>query len=196
MSITQLARHSIVYGLGHILSRFITFLLLPILTSSLSTMDFGAISKFYAFTGFAMAFYRYGMDTALMKFYIENNNDQSYFSSIFFLQILSSLLFSFFLYLFSHYLSTWIFGFYNFKYMVYMISIIFSDIVWNLNAITLRAEKKPVSYIVLNLINVSTILILTIIYVNHLSMGIGGVLFANLFGSVLTLFFSLYILSQ
>ena len=100
MSIIELAKQSFIYGFGHILSRFITFLLLPVLTLTLTTYEFGVISKFYAFTGLAMAFYRYGMDTALMKFYIQNKKTKVYFSSIFILQILSSLLFSGLLFLF------------------------------------------------------------------------------------------------
>tara|TARA_B100001123_G_C15121337_1_gene951474 strand:- start:37 stop:1089 length:1053 start_codon:yes stop_codon:yes gene_type:complete len=75
-----------------------------------------------------------------------------------------------------------------------MIIIIFSDIIWNLNTITLRAEKKPFPFIVLNLTNVISILILTIHFVNNNSMGIEGVLYANVLGSLLTLGLSLVLL--
>ena len=54
MSIIQLAKQSFIYGFGHILSRLITFLLLPILTLSLTTNEFGIVSKFYAFMGFSI----------------------------------------------------------------------------------------------------------------------------------------------
>ena len=187
MSIIQLAKQSVIYGFGHIVSRFITFLLLPILTVSLTTNEFGIISKFYAFTGFAMAFYRYGMDTALMKFYIEKENSKLYFSSILILQILSSLIFSGCIFILSKYLSILIFGVYNQQYIVFLIIIIFSDIMWNLITITLRAEKKPLPFISLNLINVVSILLLTLYYVNQRDMGVEGVLLANVLGSIITL---------
>ena len=194
MSITQLAKQSMIYGLGHIASRFITFLLLPILTSSLTTNEFGIISKFYAFTGVAMALYRYGMDTALMKFYIQNDNSKSYFSSIIILQILSSILFSGLIWITGHQLSQFIFGIYNPKYIVYIITIIYADIVWNLITLTLRVEKKPILFISINLLNVVSILILTIYLVNQHMMGVQGVLLANVIASLITLFISLFLL--
>ena len=117
MSIIQLAKQSMIYGFGHIISRFITFLLLPILTVSLPTNEFGIISKFYAFTGFSMAFYRYGMDTALMKFYIQTQYSKAYFSSILVLQIISSILFSGLILIAGEPLSQLIFGFYEQKYV-------------------------------------------------------------------------------
>ena len=46
MSIVKLIKQSLVYGVGHVLSRFITFLLLPVLTLSLTTNEFGGIAKF------------------------------------------------------------------------------------------------------------------------------------------------------
>ena len=194
MSIIQLAKQSVVYGFGHIISRFITFLLLPILTVSLTTNEFGIISKFYAFTSFAMAFYRYGMDTALMKFYIQNKNSKAYFSSILILQILSSILFSILIFIGGKYISQFIFGFYKQEYILFVIIIIFADIIWNLNVITLRAEKKPVQFIALNLINVITVLVLTIYLVNQQMMGITGVLLANVIASMMTLVISLFLL--
>jgi O-antigen/teichoic acid export membrane protein len=194
MSIIQLAKQSIIYGLGHIISRFITFLLLPILTVSLTTNEFGIISKFYAFTGFAMAFYRYGMDTALMKFYIQTHYSKAYFSSILVLQIISSILFSGLILIAGQPLSQLIFGFYEQKYILYIITIICADIIWNLSALILRVEKKPILFISLNLINVISILALTIYLVNEEMMGIEGVLLANVIASIITLIISSYLL--
>ena len=94
MSIASLGKQSLVYGFGHILARLGTFLLLPLLTHSLTPKEYGIISIIYIFIGFAMTFYRYGMDTALMKFYIDEDYQKSYFSSIFMLQLLTSILLS------------------------------------------------------------------------------------------------------
>ena len=194
MSIIQLAKQSVIYGFGHIISRFITFLLLPILTVSLTTNEFGIISKFYAFIGFSMAFYRYGMDTALMKFYIQTQYSKAYFSSILVLQIISSILFSGLILIAGKPLSQLIFGFYEQKYILYVITIICADIIWNLSALILRVEKKPILFISLNLINVISILALTIYLVNEKMMGVEGVLLANVIASIITLIISSYLL--
>ena len=71
MSIRDLGKQSLIYGLGHMLARLITFLLQPLYTHSFSQEEYGAISLAYAFIGFALILYRYGMDTALMKFSVQ-----------------------------------------------------------------------------------------------------------------------------
>ena len=99
MSIQSLGKQSLIYGAGHILTRLASFLLLPLLTNSLTTEDYGIISILYIFIGFSMTLYRYGMDTALMKFYIQSEDPKAYFSSIILLQFLTSLVFSSILFL-------------------------------------------------------------------------------------------------
>ena len=99
MSIQSLGKQSLIYGFGHVLTRLASFLLLPLLTNSLTTEDYGIISIIYIFIGFAMTIYRYGMDTALMKFYIQSDDPKSYFSTILLLQFITSLIFSTILFL-------------------------------------------------------------------------------------------------
>ena len=81
-----------IYGIGHVMARLITFLLLPLYTHTFTQDEYGALSLAYAFMGFALILYRYGMDTALMKFYIEADDPKSYFSSILFIQLIISSL--------------------------------------------------------------------------------------------------------
>jgi O-antigen/teichoic acid export membrane protein len=55
------------------MARLITFLLLPLYTNVLLTEEYGVVSLAYAFIGFALILFRYGTDTALMKFYIDSD---------------------------------------------------------------------------------------------------------------------------
>ena len=73
MSIKSLGFQSLIYGLGHVMARLITFLLLPLYTHTFSNEEYGALSLAYAFMGFALIFYRYGMDTALMKYSVQKS---------------------------------------------------------------------------------------------------------------------------
>ena len=68
MSIKSLGKESLIYGFGHVMARMVTFLLLPLYTHYFSPDQYGIISLSYAFIGFALIIYRYGMDTALMKY--------------------------------------------------------------------------------------------------------------------------------
>ena len=107
MSIKILGKESLIYGTGHVLARLITFLLLPIYTHVFSPEEYGVISLAYAFIGFSMMFYRYGMDTALMKYSVQLSSDNrtAYISSIYIIQLLSSIIFSAILYFVRDYVS-------------------------------------------------------------------------------------------
>jgi len=194
MSIISLGKQSIIYGFGHILSRLLTFLLLPLLTYSLTPEDYGVVAKLYAFTGFAMTFYRYGMDTALMKFYIQSDNPKSYFSSIFILQLLTSILFSLILILFKSQIASILFGIEETIFIIYIVIIIFCDIIWNLIIITLRTAGKAVQFTGFNIINVTICFILTIYFVNMKNLGVEGVLLANVYASMVVCFLSCLLL--
>ena len=97
MSLKTFGRQSLIYGFGHILARLVTFLLLPFYTNIFSTEEYGVISLAYAFIGFASILFHYGMDTALMKFYITENKEEklSIFSTIWILQLCTSFIFAF-----------------------------------------------------------------------------------------------------
>ena len=185
MTLLSLGKQSAIYGFGHVLTRLANFLLLPLLTNSLTPSDYGIISIIYIFIGFTMTFYRYGMDSALMKFYIEENNPKSYFSSILFLQIITSLIFSLILFLSRGYIEPMLINNGEKIFITYIAIIIFCDIVWNLIILTLRASEKPLQFVAYNVFNVVMTLGFTIYLVNIKEMGAEGVLIGNLIASMI-----------
>ena len=66
---------SLVFGLGFVFLRGISFLLLPVYTNFLSTYDAGIIFILYALLAFLNPVYALGMDAALFKFF--NSSDYS-----------------------------------------------------------------------------------------------------------------------
>ena len=153
MSIKILGKESLIYGTGHVLARLITFLLLPIYTHVFSPEEYGIISLAYAFMGFSMMFYRYGMDTALMKYSVQlsSDNKTTYISSIYILQLLSSIIFSAVLYFVRDYVSEPLLGVGNPDWIIILAGILMLDNLWNHHVLLLRAENRPGSYIFFNL---------------------------------------------
>ena len=99
--IKKIFSHSIVYGVGNILNRFLGFLLLPIYTHYFNPQQFGVFSLVYAFWFFASVFYLFGMETAFQKFFVEakdNNSQKKIFGSASILILTVSIIFSLFLY--------------------------------------------------------------------------------------------------
>ena len=167
MSIKILGKESLIYGTGHVLARLITFFLLPIYTHVFSPEEYGVVSLAYAFMGFSMMFYRYGMDTALMKYSVQLNTDNrtAYISSIYVLQLFSSIIFSTILYLVSDYVAEPILGVGNPDWVVILAGVLMLDNLWNHHVLLLRAENKPGAYIFFNLLNFILTMALNILFV-------------------------------
>ena len=104
MAIKNLGKQTLIYGLGHIMARLVTFLLLPLYTHTFTQEEYGAISLAYAFMGFAIILYRYGLDTAMMKFSIQRKAEEQlkYTYVIIITQLISNTLFSLLLSLLRH----------------------------------------------------------------------------------------------
>ena len=192
MSLKTLGRDSLIYGFGHVVSRLITFLLLPIYTHAFSPEEYGVISLAYAFIGFTLVIYRYGMDTALMKFSIQvaDTEKKSYISSIYLLQFLTSLIFSIILFIFRENICVSILGVNDASLISIIAVVIFLDNLWNHHVLLLRSENKSSAFIFFNLLNVVLTMMLNIIFIIKWDYGVSGVLLANLIASASVFIFS------
>ena len=192
MSIKSLGKQSLVYGIGHVLARLITFLLLPLYTNTFNQEEYGAISLAYAFIGFALIIYRHGMDTALMKFSVQTAGDEriKYITTIILSQTLTGILFTFLIYITRSYTAIWVIGTDRPEWMMFLCVILFLDCMWNLPLLILRSEERAVPFISLSLINVITTMALNIIFVVYKGQGIEGVFRANIIASGLAFLLS------
>ena len=196
MSIRDLGKQSLIYGLGHMLARLITFLLLPLYTHSFSQEEYGAISLAYAFIGFALIVYRYGMDTALMKFSVQTTGMErtKHITIIIVSQIVTGIIFTFCLYIIREHIAYWVLGVYRPDWMVFIVVILFLDSLWNLPLLILRSEEKAIPFIGFSLLNVITTMFLNILFVVYWGYGIEGVFIANIIASAIILVVSVPII--
>ena len=174
-----------IYGIGHVATRFITFLLLPYYTNVFSTSEYGVISLAYAFIGFLIIIYRYGMDTALMKFSVQKTGvlKDSYISNIFIIQIITAIIFSGLLYLLRDSVSEVLFGINRPRWVVFISLILFLDLFWNLPLLLLRSQKKAISFISISLLNVILTMGFNIYFISYLKLGVEGVFASNFISS-------------
>ena len=196
MAIKNLGKQTLIYGLGHIMARLVTFLLLPLYTHTFTQEEYGAISLAYAFMGFAIILYRYGMDTALMKFSIQSKGvDQKQYTSVIIItQFITSIIFSLILYLLRYDIAEFVLGINRPDWMLSLIIILFLDAFWNLPMLILRSEEKAITFISFSLVNVTITMALNIYFVVHLNDGVDGVLKANIIASGLVSLLSLPII--
>ena len=196
MSIKALGKQSLIYGVGHVMARLITFLLLPLYTHAFTQVEYGALSLAYAFMGFALIIYRYGMDTALMKYSVQRSgqNRKKYITIIVGVQAITGILFTLLLYLSKNFTAVYVLGIDRPDWMIYLAVILFFDSMWNLPMLILRSEERAGPFISFNLINVVLTMVLNILFVVYWDNGIEGVFKANIIASSSVFFFSLPII--
>ena len=196
MSIKALGKQSLIYGIGHVMARLITFLLLPLYTHTFTQVEYGALSLAYAFMGFALIIYRYGMDTALMKYSVQKSgqNRKKYITIIIGLQAITGIVFNLLLYLSRNITAVYVLGINRPDWMIYLSVILFFDSMWNLPMLILRSEERAGPFIIFSLLNVILTMVLNILFVVYWDSGIEGVFKANVIASSSVFFFSLPII--
>jgi len=198
MSIKALGKQSLIYGFGHVLARLVTFLLLPLYTHAFSQDEYGVISLAYAFMGLALILYRYGMDTALMKFSVQKSGSDrtSHISTLMILQLVSSFVISFILYALRNKIAFAVLGVNEPHWVTLLACILFLDAMWNLPLLILRTEEKPVPFVAFSLLNVGLSLGLNILFVLKFQWGVEGVLLANVWASGVLFIFTFPIVAK
>ena len=196
MSIKSLGKQSLIYGFGHVISRLVTFLLLPLYTHYFTPEEYGAISLSYAFTGFALILYRYGMDTALMKYAVQKTGEgrKKHITVILISQLITSLIFSLILYNLRAHIAPYVIGLNRPDWITYLSIILFLDSLWNLPLLILRSENKALPFISFSLLNVISTMLLNIYFVVNMKYGVEGVFISNIISSSIMLVFSLSII--
>src|SRR5918911_5613744 len=74
--LTELLRHSAVYGLGSIVARILAVLLLPLYTRYLSPGDYGLIETLVALSAVLTALVAQGMKSAFFRFYFDSAEEE------------------------------------------------------------------------------------------------------------------------
>ncbi len=71
LQLKRLAKHSVIYGLGGIVSRILAVLLLPLYTSYLAGRDYGRVETLTALTAILVTLLRMGITSAFFRFYFD-----------------------------------------------------------------------------------------------------------------------------
>jgi len=194
--IRRLLKHSAVYGMGHILNRAVSFLLLPYLTHSLTPDQYGAVTLLYMFIAISLVLYVYGFDITFLRYYIlETNEDRrkEIFSTIFWASLLTSVAFTLVITASTAWLANLVFedphslGFSPHYLLLLCAGILFSETLGIYPYLYLRATEKSLPFICLKTTGVAINIGLAILLISVFNRGIAGVFEANLIATSLQL---------
>lgn len=194
--ILELARHSVVYGIGSIASKVLAIILLPLYVRYLEPRAYGVAEAVLMIDLFAAAVFRLGLQNSMMRFYYdrgEHGDDVeraqrergervvrttlsiSLLSTgigVILLVVLARPLAEFFLHSAKLERFIWISAFG-----------LWTSVVYSTITATFRLQKRPVAFSVLSLINVVLTAGLTVVFVTDLHWGAVGLLMGNFLAS-------------
>ena len=185
MSIKILGKQSLVYGFGHIVTRLITFLLLPLYTNQFSPDQYGVVALFYTFVPLLNIIMRYGMGAAFLKNYVPANMKDriGIMTNVIVSLFITGIPFVVLFWFFRDGLSIIFFSVLEPSYVVMMGLIIFLDTIWSIPMLAFRAENRPRIFIVISFLNVGITLICNLVFIVFLKKGIASIFFSNLIAS-------------
>lgn len=189
-SLKALTKQTLIYGVGTILARFVTFLLLPVYTNILPAAEYGIAALVFAFLGFMNIIFNYGLDSAVIRYYSavqEPRQQQTILSTSVFLSLMTSALLAALIYGNSHSLAGFLLHDPTRGLLVkYAALILFCDALAHVPFALLRLEEKPLQFMGLKLLNVVVVFGLNVYLVAILKRGVNGVFESNLITSALT----------
>lgn len=189
--IKRLGKHTLVYGVGYVLTRMIPFFLLPFYTHYISLSDYGVIQLIYAAIGFMNIIYHYGLDSAFLRFFSKQSDDYRpadvfvvAFSSLFVTGvILTSLIVAA-----SEPISRLLLHQEAYSRLIAWSGLILLlDTLVNIPLHYLRMVNRPLLFTGINLVNVTVNLVLNVIFIAYLKKGIEYVFISNAAASLLSL---------
>jgi O-antigen/teichoic acid export membrane protein len=196
-SLKGLFRNSVIYGISHMLSRFINFLLLPLYTHVLPRNEYGVVGLFFTYIAILFVMYTYGLSSAFFRFFMdkeEGSNKHRVCSTTFFTLAGTSLFFSSILILFATPISVILFSSevremgLALSFMIRMAGIIlFFDSLGLLGYLIILSDQKPGLFALLKFIFVTVNVGGNIVLVVVLKRGIEGIFIANAIASGISL---------
>ncbi len=195
--VKRLFKHSMVYGIGHILNRTIIFLLIPLYTNTFPQDILGVYTLIFSYIAILTIIYSYGLDTAFFRFYILDDEKPSrdrIFSTAFITIFVTSLLFSLLIHFFRGAVADRIFsadihalGLVLHSLITWSVAILFFDSLTLMPFLILRAEEKPGLFILFKFLNVALNFACNTVLIANLKMGIEGIFIANFIASAATM---------
>ncbi|HEX2963137.1 MAG TPA: flippase [Ignavibacteriales bacterium] len=187
----ELTKDTAVYGISTILSRFLTFILVPFYSHVLGKAENGIVGYIYAYIAFLNIIYLYGMDSAYLKYASLNKdekNKKSVFSTPYIFVTITSVVISLLIIIFRPQVNAamdipqdrW-----DISY--YFTFILFFDALAVIPFAHLRLLRKARKFALIKTINIIVNVALNIILIRGFKMGMMAVFISNLVASVLTL---------
>jgi O-antigen/teichoic acid export membrane protein len=199
--VKSLAKHSVIYGLGDLLSKSIGFILIPVYTHYLSTAEYGTLELLDLTSYIIGLLLAMGIAQSVVRYYYEYD-DQERKNKVISVAMLTiwavSIVILFVLFYFSGNISNIVFKSPDYSHLF---NIIFITMVINLSneipTTLLRIQQRSVFFVAVSLTRLVLNLTLNIVLIVHYGLGVLGILYGGMIANaVVGVFLTIYTLRQ
>ena len=165
-SIKKLAGETVLYGASSVLGRVLNYLLVPLYTSVFVAEEYGIVTELYAYVAFLNIIYAYGLETAYFRFSNkEGFKEQNVFNISFSSILVTTLVFSGFLFLMSEEISL-ILDYPGQSHLISWLAIILGiDAIVAIPFARLRLEGKAKMFVLAKLTNISLNILFNLLFI-------------------------------
>lgn len=178
-----LIKNTIVFALGNLGSRMISFLLVPLYTSILSTSGYGILDIINVIISIGIPILTLNISEAVMRFLLDKNSDKEKILQVSISFSIFSILLSFLLYPVFKFTS--IFS----EFALLICFYIATTAVSGISTCYIRGIEKIFTYSIINVIRTATIGILSVVFLVIINLGVKGFLLAYIISEILTILF-------
>ena len=183
----DLIKNTIIISIGKFSTKLVTFLLLPLYTSILSTSEYGQFDLLNTISIFLIPIITLQMDEAMFRFLIDAKDDsdkRKVFSKTVIFAILSMLLWSIIIFIVGSLL--------NYQYTLWLIFYCASSVLYTLASAFSRGEGKFKLYSFLAFCSSILNICLNILFIAILRLGLIGLFLAYIISSIVVGLYGLY----
>ncbi|MCF8379890.1 MAG: oligosaccharide flippase family protein [Bacteroidales bacterium] len=151
----QLAGQTAVYGLGVVIPRLLTYVLLtPFYTRIFSPADYGIITELYAYVVFLIVILTYGLETGYFRYTKEDGSANDVYKTSLVSIIVSSLSFILLIFIFYERIASVLGYESSSKYILWMGIIVGLDALTSIPFARIRIQNKALKYSIIRIIEV------------------------------------------
>ena len=174
----ELVSESIIYGFVGVISRFISFLTVPIFTSFLTPANYGVLNVVNSMIALVGLIVFLGLDMAYARWFYDSENEKDIkinFNSSIFLPLLIGLVSGLLIILFSSNISTFLTNDISNSFFIKIGGInIALNILIQFCSQLFRLKRKPIKYLLFHLSNVLLNVGLSLLFIVEMELGLKG----------------------
>lgn len=175
----ELAKNTVILTIGKMCTQFVSFMLLPLYTTLLSTEEYGVVDLLITYISLLLPLVCWQLDQGIFRFMLDirddNNKIKSLFSSILALNFFQSLIFVLLFYILTPF-------FFISEYKIYLLLGVVLNVLSSLLMQFARGLRKMFHYSVASFLTAVSTVCLNVLFVAVFKMGANGIFIATMCG--------------